>query len=159
MQENGTNQRMITIQSLNPEWTCRLASKLLVGKGRWDLHWSENEVRIYLQDNHLPELMKDILIPILKLGIETTGETFYGTSDSLWHVWKEDFRFTDILLTEDFIANMNQVMTNYFETESYMNVEEWAKAQNQFNQALSSIEQDLIREGQVAKKLEACGWV
>lgn len=159
MQETGTNQRMITIQSLNPEWTCRLASRLLVGKGKWDIHWSELEVRIYLQDSHLPQLVKDVLIPILKLGIETTGQSRYGTGNSLWNVWKDDFRFTEMLMSEEFIAQMDEEITAYFKSENVMDVEQWAKGQKQFNQTLSSIEQDLIQEGHVAKKLEACGWV
>lgn len=158
MRENGSNPRTITIQNLSPEGACRLASKLLVGMGRWEVLWSRNEVRVTLKEEYVEDMVKDSVSILSKLALEKAGDDYYQNTTNLWNEWKHDFRFTEMILDEACKEVLFADLMEHFKVNNTLDVETWARNSTHLQTELTDIHPDLQTEGNIAIKLESFGW-
>lgn len=160
MQINANNQRVITIKSNNPDWTVRVASKLLLGKGKWEVCWTKNSIQVMIANEQLSHLAKVLTAPIIRHGIETCGDSFYMNKPSLWEVWKQDSRFIDMLMTDELLHHVQADLFIELIKSNELNVCEWVKEDQLFTLAIQAVVgKELEQEGKVAEKLQNCGWL
>ncbi|WP_442638149.1 hypothetical protein [Rossellomorea marisflavi] len=158
MRENGNNPRTLTIHNLSSEGACRLASKLLVGMGRWEVLWSRNEVRVTLREEYVEDMVKDSVSILSKIAFEKAGDEFYQSTPTLWNEWKQDFRFTDMILDEACKTVLSADLMEHFKMNNALDVETWARNSAHLRNELTDIHPDLQTEGNIATKLESFGW-
>lgn len=159
MTMNADNKRVITIKSDNPESTVRIASKLLLGKGKWEVLWGEHLIKVTVSDEQLPSLAKALTKPVIQYGIEACGNILYGGNDELWGIWKEESRFTDMLMTEELHEIVRNELLEQLQCSDVFMLTIWVKASGHFMEAVESVSEEMKAEGRMAEKLKKNGWV
>lgn len=159
MKRNASNQRVITIKSDNPEWTVRVASILLLGKGKWEVLWKKDSIKISVANEHVLHLAKVLTIPVIRYGIEVSGDSFYTGKSSLWNIWKDDARFTEMLMTDELIESIEFDLVKQLEDANEFVVDEWVNEDPRFASVIQAIWCELEEEGKMAEKLQNRGWV
>ena len=159
MQINASNQRIITIKSDNPEWTVRVASILLLGKGKWEVLWTRDSIQVTVDNEQILHLAKVLTTPVTRYGIEMHGDTFYMNKSSLWEIWKQDARFTEMLMTDELIDSIRFDLSKQLTSSNEFVIDEWIYQDLRFASVIQAIRCELEQEGKVAEKLQNFGWV
>lgn len=158
MQSIGKNQREITIKS-NEDWTVRVASKLFLGKGKWEVSWSGETLKIKTSQAYLTQLVRALTTSVIRYGMEQAGNQAYPNPASLWHIWKKDVRFTDMLMTDECIETIQKDILTHLQAAEDWDLSEWVNQNPCFTEMIKSIALSLEEEGKVAGKLQENGWV
>lgn len=159
MTMNEENQRVITIKSDAPESTVRIASKLLLGKGKWEVLWGERLIKVTVAEGMLPQLAKALTTPVIQYGIETCGNIHYAGHDTLWGVWKEERRFTDMLMTDELHQVVRADLLEQLQCSDVFLLTAWVKGCEHFSNVVQSVEKEMREEGRMAEKMKNNGWV
>lgn len=158
MTMNENNKRVITIKSENPEWTVRIASKLLLGKGKWEVLWGERLIKVTVGEDQLPQLAKALTTPVIQHGIEACGDVYYAGNSDLWEIWKKETRFTDLLLTEELYQQVREDLLEQLECSDMFLVTTWARGCERFDSVIQSVQEEMQEEGRMATTLQNSGW-
>lgn len=159
MYENAKQHKIIKITSENPEVTVLLASKLLLGKGTWEVSWSKEVIFVMVADADIPRLARYMTSPLARYGIQVCGDSVYGETSSLWDIWKQDARFTEMLATHDLLEPLQEDLLAHLVNSDELDICRWVNENPRFSAVLDGIKQALNEEGKVAEKLQECGWI
>lgn len=159
MTMNENNQRVITINSNSPEWTVRMASKLLLGKGKWEVLWGATSIKITVPEENLGKLAKAMTSLVIQHGIEICGDRFYADRTNLWSTWKTDARFTGMLMSEDVFTAVQKEVHEQLLCSDFFLVTVWVKSVDRFNDLVKTVEEELKQEGEMARKLQEYGCI
>lgn len=159
MTMKANNKRVITIKSDNPESTVRIASKLLLGKGKWEVLWGESLIKVTVCEEELPLLAKALTTPVIQYGIETCGNIHYAGKGELWEIWKQESRFTDMLMTDELHQSVRTSLLEQLECSDLFLLTVWVKSCDYFTGVVQSVEEEMKEEGRMARKMKNNGWI
>ena len=141
MTMNANNKRVITIKSDSPESTVRIASKLLLGKGKWEVLWGDRLIKVTVGEEQLPQLAKALTTPVIQYGIETCGNIHYAENGKLWEIWKQESRFTDMLMTDELHQAVRVDLLEQFQCSDLFLLNVWVKGCEHFTGVVQSVEE------------------
>lgn len=159
MNEATNNMRIITIKSESEAFIVRLASKLLVGYGRWTVTWGKNSLKVEVPQEHMECLAKYMTKPVMEHGIELHAANRLSKKVNFWELWTNDFRFRDMLASEELYEKTRAGIFEQLICADVYLISVWIKSNSAMEKVITDVEDMMQSEGGLQQTMVKNGWI